>query len=101
MSDTTFIQDENVLTVKPVGRLDTRTSPVLEQEMQPYFSDVTDVIMDFEKIEYISSSGMRVIIAAAQEMEDKDGSFKIINVNDKIYELFETVGFLDMLEIDQ
>jgi anti-anti-sigma regulatory factor len=44
---------------------------------------------------------MRVIIAAAQEMEDKDGSFKIINVNDKIYELFETVGFLDMLEIDQ
>lgn len=101
MSDTAFIKDENVLTVKPSGRLDTVTSPALEKEMQPYFGDATDIIMDFEKVEYISSSAMRVILATNNEMSRKDGSFKIINVNDKIYEIFETVGFLNMIEIDK
>ena len=100
MSDTEYIKDNNVLTVKPVGRLDTITSPVLEKEIQQYISDVNEIIIDFERLEYISSSGMRVLLATEQEMEDRLGSFRVINVNDKVYDIFETVGFLDMVQVN-
>lgn len=101
MSATLFEKIGSLLTVKPDGRLDTATSPILEQELQPYLEGVENVIMDFEKVEYISSGGLRVLLAIEQQMEDRGGSLRLVHVNDNIIEIFELVGFMDVVTVDQ
>lgn len=95
-----FLKDGTTLTVKPVGRLDTATSPELERRMQPEMQGMTNIIMDLEKVDYISSGGLRVLLAVEQEMEETDGSMKVIHVNPHIMEIFEITGFLDLLTIE-
>ena len=95
-----FQKEGTTLTVKPDGRLDTATSPELERRMQPEMQGMKDIIMDLEKVDYISSGGLRVLLAVEQEMEETDGSMKVIHVNPHIMEIFEITGFLDLLTIE-
>lgn len=81
------------------GRLDTITSPDLENELKDSLEDVTELVMDFEKLEYISSAGLRVLLSAQKIMNSK-GSMRIIHVNDTIMEIFEVTGFSDILTIE-
>ena len=81
MADTVFEKDGDRLTVKPEGRLDTATSPILEREVQEHLDGVQELIMDFEKVEYISSGGLRVLLATEQTIENRDGSMKVIHAN--------------------
>ena len=76
MSTTVFEKVGNVLTVKPVGRMDTATSPVLEQELESQIDGVQEIVMDFADVEYISSGGMRVLLAVEQQLEEKNGSLR-------------------------
>ena len=99
MSSTVFEKQDNVLTVKHTGRLDTITSPVLENELRPYLDAVQEVIMDFSKIDYISSSGLRLLLTTQEALEDHGGSMKLIHVSDYIVEIFDLVGFTDLLTI--
>ena len=100
MSTTIFEKNNDTLTVTPSGRLDTATSPVLEKEISTHLDDITNIIIDFKNIEYISSSGMRVILALEQGMEENNGSLHLINVNDDIIEIFELVGFMDLINVN-
>ena len=81
------------------GRLDTITSPDLEKEINESIEGVKELTIDFEKVEYISSSGLRVLLAE-QKVMNKQGSMKLINVNDTIMEIFEVTGFTDILTIE-
>ncbi len=101
MSATVFEKQGSVLTVKPEGRLDTATSPVLESELRPYLDGVQDLIIDFTKVDYISSGGFRVLLATEQQLENHGGSMKIIHVNKHIIEIFELVGFMDMVAVEK
>ena len=102
MSATVFEKQGSRLTVKPEGRLDTATSPILESEMQPYLEDgVQDVIMDFTKVEYISSGGLRLMLTTDQQLESRGGSMKIIHVNENILEIFSLVGFTDIITVEK
>ena len=65
------------------GRLDTTTAPSLDDELKQSVEGVTELVFDFEKLEYISSAGLRVLLSA-QKIMNKQGSMKIINVNDTI-----------------
>ena len=60
---------------------------------------VTNLIFDFEKVEYISSAGLRVLLSAQKKM-NKQGTMKVINVGDAIMEIFEVTGFSDILTIE-
>ncbi len=80
------------------GRLDTTTAPQLEAEIKS-IDDVTELIMDFEKLEYISSAGLRVLLAAQKTM-NKQGSMVIKNVCADIMEVFEITGFSDILTVE-
>ena len=62
-------------------------------------ADVKDLVIDIKELEYISSTGLRVILAAQKKM-NKVGSMKVINVCDSIMEIFEITGFIDILEIE-
>ena len=85
--------------LKISGRLDTSTAPELETTIDACISGVEDLIRDFEGLEYGSSAGLRVILKA-QKIMNKQGSMKIINVNDTIMEVFDITGFADVLTIE-
>ncbi|MBO4676314.1 MAG: STAS domain-containing protein [Oscillospiraceae bacterium] len=81
------------------GRLDTVTSPSLEAELKDALDGVSELTMDFKKLEYISSAGLRVLLAAQKEM-NKRGSMKLTHVGETIMEIFEVTGFTDILTIE-
>ena len=81
------------------GRLDTTTAPELENELKTSLNGITELIMDFEKLDYISSAGLRVLLSAQKTMT-KQGSMKIIHVNEMVMEVFEVTGFADILTIE-
>lgn len=81
------------------GRLDTTTAPQLEAELKRSISGVESLVLDFEGLEYLSSAGLRVLLAA-QKVMSKQGSMVIRNVNETILEVFEITGFSDILTIE-
>ena len=87
------------LTVTIVGRLDTTTAPDLEASLKESFEGVTKLILDFAELEYLSSAGLRVLLAA-QKVMNKQGEMIIRNVNETINEIFEVTGFIDILTIE-
>ncbi len=90
---------ETELTVTLTGRLDTTTAPELEKELKASLDGVTTLTLDMEKLEYISSAGLRVLLSA-QKIMNKQGDMKIRNVNETILEIFEVTGFSDILTIE-
>lgn len=81
------------------GRLDTTTSPMLETELKQSIDGITELIFNFDKLEYISSAGLRILLAA-QKIMNKQGSMVVKNVNEIISEVFEVTGFSDILTIE-
>ncbi len=81
------------------GRLDTTTAPQLEAELGTAFEGTEKLVFDFEKLEYISSAGLRVMLSAQKTMNTK-GSMVIKNVCDDIMEVFEITGFSDILTVE-
>ena len=87
------------LTVAIVGRLDTTTAPQLEAEFKQNINGVEKLVLDFAGLEYLSSAGLRVLLAA-QKVMNKQGEMIIKNVNETINEIFEVTGFIDILTIE-
>lgn len=80
------------------GRLDATTAPLLEAELEKSIANSTKLIMDFDKLEYLSSAGLRVLLSA-QKVMNKQGEMVIRGVNETIMEIFEVTGFIDILTI--
>ena len=87
------------LNVAIVGRLDTTTAPQLEAELKQSVNGVEKLIFDFSSLAYLSSAGLRVLLAA-QKVMNKQGEMVIRNVNETINEIFEVTGFIDILTIE-
>ena len=90
-------QDGASCTLSVEGRLDTMTAPQLETEISK-LTDVESLTVDFSKLEYISSAGLRVLLAAHKNFVKK-GGMTIRNVNETINDIFEVTGFKDILNI--
>ena len=89
----------SALTIALEGRLDTTTAPDLEKEIKSGLDGVTEMIMDFASLDYISSAGLRVLLSA-QKLMSKQGSMKVTHVNEMVMEVFEVTGFADILTIE-
>ena len=92
-------QNGSALSIALEGRLDTTTAPELEAELKSSLNGVSELVFDFEKLDYISSAGLRVLLST-QKIMNKQGSMKILHVNDMIMEVFEVTGFSDILTIE-
>ena len=92
-------KDGSKLTLALEGRLDTTTAPQLEGELEEALDGVTALELDFQQLEYLSSAGLRVLLAA-QKVMNKQGSMVIRHVNETIHEVFEVTGFIDILTIE-
>ena len=87
------------LNVKIDGRLDTTTVPLLEAEMKDALDGITDLVLDFSNLDYISSAGLRILLTLHKQM-NKQGSMKVTNVNEIVSEVFEVTGFCDILNVE-
>ncbi len=87
------------LTVAVEGRLDTVTAPELERELSNSLSGVTELTIDFARLDYISSAGLRALLAAFKIMRCQ-GSMRIANTNEIVKEVFEVTGFSNILPIE-
>ena len=87
------------LTIALEGRLDTTSAPQLEACLKENLRGVADLVLDFEQLVYISSAGLRVLLAAMKLMK-KQGTMVVRNVNETVMEVFEITGFADMLTIE-
>ena len=81
------------------GRLDTVTSPELERTLKASLDGVSELTLDFEKLEYISSAGLRVLLST-QKVMNRQGSMKLRHVNETIMGILEVTGFTDILTIE-
>lgn len=86
------------LNLKLNGRLDTTTAPQLESVLKEKIEGITDLQMDFADLEYISSAGLRVLLAASKIMQ-KQGTMVIMHVSEEVMEVFNITGFVDILTI--
>lgn len=92
------VQNGNKLEIALAGRLDTTTAPRLEAELKDSLEGVSELVLDFMGLDYISSAGLRVLLASQKTM-NKQGSMLIRNVNEEIREVFEITGFSDILTL--
>ena len=91
--------DGSKLCVKVEGRLDTTTAPELEGELKASLDGIDNLELDFSNLEYLSSAGLRVLLATQKTM-NAQGKMVVKNVNETIMEVFEVTGFVDILTIE-
>lgn len=93
-------QNGGCLTIALEGRMDITTAPDLEKEIKDSLDGVTELVFDLEKLTYISSAGLRVLLLAQKKM-NKHGSMMAIHVNEAVMEVFVNMGFSDILTIEK
>lgn len=98
--DIIVLQGDGMVTLGIVGRLDTLTSPELEKAVKPLVSPGAVVVFDCEKMEYISSSGLRVILSTHKQLASSGGRLIVRNLNPEVRSVFDMTGFLRLLDVD-
>ena len=93
------LKEGRKLMVALSGRLDTSAAPGAQREILGALGDVTELVYDLENLEYISSAGLRILIASLKEMKAKDGSMTLINVSEGVREILDLTGFGLILDI--
>ena len=81
------------------GRIDTNTAMEFGEKVNDILDNITDLILDFEKVEYISSLGLRAILELQKRMLSQ-GVMKIINANEAVMDVFNMTGFDKILTIE-
>jgi anti-sigma B factor antagonist len=95
----TMNQDGEEYTFVLEGRMDTLTSPDLEDRVEEVLEQAKKLIFDMGKVEYISSAGLRVLLGAAQELEDR-GEVVVRHITKPVQEVFDVTGFADAFQIE-
>lgn len=96
----TILEDNGTTTVGIVGRLDTVTAPELEREVKPLVKLGATVVFDCEKMDYVSSSGLRVVLTTHKQLAAIGGRFIVRNLNKEVKSVFELTGFTRLLNIE-
>ena len=92
-------KENNCLKIILEGELNTLAAPEFEKAYVSKKDGATEIVLDLEKLTYITSAGLRVILYIQQEMEDTGGSLTVYNVSDTIMEVFNFSGFVQFLNI--
>ncbi|WP_310600531.1 STAS domain-containing protein [Desulfobulbus sp.] len=92
-------QENDALHLALNGRLDTTTSPQLDEAIRALAAS-SNLILDFAQLSYLSSAGLRVLLSAQKRAMSSGGSLRIRNANESILEVFELTGFSDFLTLE-
>ena len=83
------------------GRLDTVTAPDLEKVLIPAFDENKDITLNFKDVVYISSAGLRVLVAGSKAAKSQGGSLSLTNVAENVREVFDITGFSEIVTIEE
>ena len=97
----TDILHGDVIIVQPAGRLDSTSSPEFEQFLRTKTADQNQLIIDLSKLDYISSAGLRVVLANAKRINSANGRMLLCGMNSVIHQIFEISGFLTILKVEK
>ncbi len=92
-------KQEKMLILKMSGRLETSTAPKLQEVVEKELEEVTELRLDMKNLEYVSSAGLRVLLAASKKMKAKNAVMTVYNVNEEVMEVFKITGFNEILSI--
>lgn len=92
-------RNDETLILRPNGRLDTDTAPQLKEVLDSTLTGVKDLQIDMEKLEYVTSAGLRVLLAAMKTMKAEGGSLTVYNANNAVMEVFQITGFKRHMDI--
>ena len=92
--------DQEKLCMKVIGRLDTTTSPQLEETLKDSLEGIKYLTMDFSSLEYISSAGLRVLLSAHKAMKQREGVMVVRGANEEVREVFTITGFAEILTVE-
>ena len=90
---------DSAMTIKVIGRLDSVTSPQLEEVTSKELEGITDLTFDFSELEYISSAGLRVILISQKTMNNQ-GKMHVTGINQEVRDIFEVTGFVDIIDVE-
>lgn len=93
-------KEKDTLYITLEGRFDTTNAPKLEAVLKKEIGDIKELVFDFAGIEYISSAGLRVLLAA-QKVMNRQGIMKLRNVGEMVMDVFEVTGFSEILTIEE
>lgn len=92
-------QENGIVVLKVIGQLISATSSSLETEINNILETENNLILDFSELDFLASSGIRVILSAQKKIKNKNGSLVIRNVNDVVMEVFEMTGLRQFIDI--
>jgi len=93
-------RDGQTLILAISGRVDAVTAKPFETAvMTPVQGDATPLVLDLDRLKYISSAGLRVILLAAKQQKQKNTKFALCNLRDEVRDVFEISGFAKILDI--
>ena len=92
-------ENNEKITVSIEGRLDKISSPTLEEELKPEVEKKKDIVIDCANLEYISSAGLRILVACEKQLKTNSKSLQLINVNDDVMTILQVTGFVYILNI--
>lgn len=94
-------KEDEIFVVELEGRMDTNTSPDFQKELEDYYSkEGFNLILDFDKLDFVSSAGLRVLLLIQKKAKALNGKMVIKNVKPEIKEVFDMTGFSDILTIE-
>ena len=88
-----------VLNVRPEGRVDTVRPPLLARELQPHLDGVQQIVMDFSDVEYISSSGLRLLLWLGQKVVGGHSGGRLIHANEAVMKIIKLSGFINVVRV--
>ena len=98
---TTFEEKDGVITVVFEGRMDTKSTPEVEEDLKPLFdSESQEIVIDCSNLEYVASSGLRVLLSIAIDSQSKGKHVTIKGMNSFVSNLFEMSGFTDLFDFE-
>ncbi|MGN1231252.1 MAG: STAS domain-containing protein [Anaerotignum sp.] len=93
-------RDNDVITISIEGRVDTNTSPQLQDAILKSFQKVNQVVLDFENCVYVSSAGLRALLIGQKTANSKKGTMKLIQVPEILMSVLKVSGFINILTIE-
>ena len=87
------------LTVRPEGRIDTVRTPLLDAELHPHLDGIERIVMDFSKVEYISSSGLRLLLWLEQLVEERGGEVALVHASKPVLKIIRLAGFDNVVRV--
>lgn len=92
--------DRKTLILDIEGSINALTAPELESILKSSLNDIEKLTINLEKVDYVSSAGLRILLTAHNVMEEKKASMVIKNINPNVEEIFDITGFSDILTIE-